>query len=67
MSTTGEPTTKPCFNCHRADDVAGYSFDLDLPTIHGCKWCLLALSMGDHETLAALKPRQPKKTPRRST
>lgn len=44
-----------CFNCGRADGVQAYSFDLDLPPLHGCDLCVTALQLGDRELLAAMK------------
>ena len=46
-----------CFNCETTDDVRPYRFDLDLPTIYGCRMCIFAIH--DQETLEALKPRKP--------
>lgn len=46
-----------CFNCGTDNDVHPYSFDLDLPTIVGCRMCVFALSMGDEDMLKDLRPR----------
>ena len=50
-----------CCNCGTTKDVHPYSFDLDLPTIHACQMCLMAISLGDEEMLADLKPRKRKR------
>lgn len=50
-----------CFNCQTTQDVRWYRFDLDLPRIPGCRWCVLALTRDDDDLLAALRPRSPKK------
>jgi hypothetical protein len=40
--------------------VHPYSFDLDLPTIHACPTCVMALSLGDKDMLAAMRPMRPR-------
>ena len=57
---------RACFNCHQADDVTGYSFDLDLPTVYACPHCVYALSMGDTDLLRALASRKPARGKRRT-
>lgn len=47
-----------CFNCAKTTVVGRYSLDLDLPAIPACPVCVLALLLGDDETLKALRPRQ---------
>lgn len=53
--------TLACFNCEKTEGVQRYSFDLDLPTVEGCSYCIFALSMGDDELLKALRPRRSKR------
>lgn len=47
-----------CCNCGRTENVQSYSFDMDLPTITACQVCIFAISAGDDELLAAMRPRR---------
>lgn len=50
-------TLMACFNCaQKSEQVHLYRFDLDLPSIPACRECVVALSLGDFDMLAALRP-----------